>query len=200
LKFCSRCAAPLEERIPPGEDRPRKVCPACGFVHYLNPVPVVGTVVERGAEILLCRRAIEPGRGAWTVPAGFLELGEGAAEGARRETREEACADVELVAPLAILDLPLPGQCYTLYRARLTAPRVAAGEESLEVGFVHPDDIPWDELAFPVVACALRLLLEDRAGPHPHLHTGVLRWSGQGSRFDEAHYELEDHQRFPLRH
>ncbi len=198
LKFCSACASELEERIPAGDDRPRKVCTQCGHVHYRNPLVVVGCIVERDDEILLCRRAIEPAYGLWTTPAGFLELGEGTAAGARRETLEEAGADVEITAPHAHLDLPHLGQTYSLFRGRLRAPTVAAGVESLECAFVRLGAIPWDELAFPAVHIALQLLIEDREQSTPHFHSAILEWNRQGSGYDVSNYVLSDHIRSPL--
>lgn len=184
--------------MPDGDDRPRRVCPACGRVHYVNPVMVVGCIVERGDEILMCRRAIEPALGLWTMPAGFLELGEGMLAGARRETLEEAGADVEILAPHAFLDLPHIGQAYALFRGRLRSPAIRAGAESLEVAFVRLADIPWDELAFPAVHFALALLAADRRQAVAHVHSAVVRWSGSGSRFDARSYTLEEHLRLPL--
>ena len=139
----------------------REVCAACGSVRYRNPTTVVGCVVEEAGRVLLCRRAIEPGHGLWTLPAGFLELDEGLVEGARRETREEACVEVDVRAPHAFLDMPHIGQGYALFRARLRpgeTPR--AGDETLETAFVAAEDLPWAELAFPSVSIALRLWAE----------------------------------------
>ncbi len=198
LRFCNACGGGLEDRVPEGDDRVRKICTACGRVHYRNPLVVVGCIVERGDEILLCRRAIEPARGLWTLPAGFLELGEGTLAGARRETLEEAGADVDVVAPLAFLDLPHIGQSYALFRARLRAPEIHAGVESLEVKFVHADAIPWDELAFPAVHFALDLWRDDRRRAAPFVHTAVVCWTGSGSRFDARNYALADHIRLPV--
>lgn len=198
VKFCSYCATQLEERIPDGDDRPRPCCPSCGYVHYTNPVTVVGCLVERGDEILLCRRAIEPSLGLWTVPAGYLELGEGLLVGARRETMEEAGADVEIVAPHSFLDLPHIGQTYALFRARLKSPSIEAGKESLEVEFCPPDQIKWAELAFPAVHFALELLLDDRKRNCTRLHMAQLIWSGSGTRFDARNYSLKEHLRAPL--
>lgn len=198
MKFCSQCATALVERVPEGDDRLRLVCTNCGWIHYQNPLVVVGCVVERGDEVLLCRRAIEPSRGRWTIPAGFLELGEGTLAGARRETFEEAGARVEILAPHSYLDLPHIGQTYAVFRARLLEPGFAAGHESLEVGFFGVDRIPWDQLAFPAVHFALRLLLDDRRGRVAHLHTAQLVWNGSGSRFDARGYDLREHLRVPL--
>jgi ADP-ribose/FAD diphosphatase len=184
--------------VPPGDDRPRRVCTRCNHVHYQNPIVVVGCLVERDGEILLCRRAIEPAHGRWTVPAGFLELGETLAAGAVRETMEEACADVEVVAPHSFLDLTHIGQSYAMFRARMLRPGFAAGEESLECRFVAMAEIPWRELAFPAVYYALRLRLQDIDGGARHVHHGRLRWSGEGSRFDATNYVIEEHLRTPL--
>ena len=198
MKFCSHCAAELEERVPPGDDRARKVCAACGSVHYQNPVVVVGCVVERDDEILLCRRAIEPARGRWTLPAGFLEIGEGMHAGARRETYEEARADVEIVAPHAHIDLPHIGQAYALFRARLREPEVGVGPESLEVAFFGLDAMPWDELAFPAVYFALEFLVKDRRDGAVNFHSGVLEWGGEGSRFSPSAYAVTEYLRVPF--
>jgi ADP-ribose/FAD diphosphatase len=167
-------------------------------VHYQNPLVVVGCLVERDGEILLCRRAIEPARGRWTVPAGFLELGETLVAGAVRETLEEAGARVEVMAPHSFLDLTHIGQTYAMFRARMLEPGFAAGEESLECRFVATAEIPWRELAFPAVYYALRLRLQDIDAGARHVHHGRLRWIGEGSRFDAANYVIEEHLRTPL--
>jgi ADP-ribose/FAD diphosphatase len=202
MKFCPQCGAPLARRVPPGDDRERAVCTACDLVHFENPKVVAGCLVEHEGGLLLCRRAIEPQGGLWTVPAGFLELREGLVEGARRETREEALADVEILAPHAYLDLPHIGQTYALFRARLRTPergpRFAPGAESLAVELFDPDELPWDELAFPVVHHALKLWLADRAAGRRHVHLGVVKWNGDGSRFDATNCELLDHLGVPL--
>ena len=109
-KFCSQCGAPVTSRVPEGEDREREVCPVCNFIHYRNPIPVVGCVPEYEGRILLCRRAIDPRLGYWTVPAGFMELDETLEEAALRETREEACAEVRLGELFSIVDVPRAGQ------------------------------------------------------------------------------------------
>lgn len=168
MKFCSACAQPLERRVPAGEDRERHVCPACGRVHYENPRVVVGALATWEGKVLLCRRAIEPRRGFWTLPAGFLELAESTAEGARREAWEEARARIEITDLLALYDLGHIDQVQVFFRARLLDPAVAPGPESLEVGLFAWEQIPWAELAFPSVRRALeyqRGLPE--AGPFP---------------------------------
>jgi ADP-ribose pyrophosphatase YjhB (NUDIX family) len=141
--------------IPDGDDRERLVCPDCGYVAYQNPLVVVGSVAMWQDRILLCRRAIEPCRGAWTLPAGFMELNETAAEGAIREAWEEARAEIAIEALLAIYDIPRISQLHLFYRARLLSPEIAPGPESLEVMLVPWEEIPWPQLAFPTVRWAL---------------------------------------------
>lgn len=143
-------------RTPGGDDHERRVCDHCGFVDYENPKIVVGSVVRSDGQILLCRRAIEPRAGFWTIPAGYLELNETPEEGARREAREEAGADLALGGLLAIYSVARISQVQLIYRATLARPGVAPGTESLEARLFAWDDIPWDELAFPSVHWALR--------------------------------------------
>lgn len=147
---------PRERRIPEGDDKHRLVCPECDFIAYENPKIVVGSVVCDGDRILICKRAIEPRRGFWTLPAGYLELNESPEEGAKREAREEACANIELEGLLAVYSIVHISQVQLFYRARLSTPELAPGPESLEVRLVRWDEIPWDELAFPSVHWALR--------------------------------------------
>lgn len=186
MSHCSRCGARTQRQIPAGEDREREVCPACGEIHYVNPKMVVGCIIEHEGRVLLCKRAIEPRLGYWTVPAGFLELGESAMAGAVRETHEEAGARVRVVAPYAHLDVPHIGQIYLIYRATFVEPTFAAGPESLDVRLVPPDEIPWSEIAFPVVRYSLEFLVDDlRRGSFRTHHGVVVR--------DERGYALEDH-------
>ncbi len=131
------------------------MCPDCGFVAYENPKVVVGAVVTAGERFLLCRRAIEPRRGFWTLPAGFMELGETPEEGARREAREEATAEIEIDALLGVYTIQRKGQVQLIFRARLASPEIAAGPESEAVALLGWDEIPWGELAFPSVRWAL---------------------------------------------
>lgn len=148
-------AMAFSSRVPHGDSLPRDICDRCGFIDYVNPKVVVGSVVMHDGRIMLCRRAIEPRMGYWTLPAGFLELGESVEDGARREAREEANADIELTDLLAVYSIPRIAQVQIMYRARLARAEFSAGEESLEVGLFEWDDIPWDELAFPSVHWAL---------------------------------------------
>jgi ADP-ribose pyrophosphatase YjhB (NUDIX family) len=161
----SAATANFVRRIPEGEDRERLTCADCGFVAYENPKIVTGSVVEVDGRILLCRRAIEPRRGFWTIPAGYMELGETVEEGARREAREEACADIALDGVLALYSIARIGQVQVMFRARLATPGFAAGAESLEVRLFAWDEIPWQELAFPSVHWVLNAWKE--AGPGP---------------------------------
>jgi ADP-ribose pyrophosphatase YjhB (NUDIX family) len=167
MRFCPSCGAALERRVPPGDDRERHVCPACGTVHYLNPKVVVGSVCVRGDRLLLCRRAIPPRRGYWTIPAGYLELGESAEAGALREAWEEARARIELEGLMAVYSVERIGQIQLLYRARLLHDDVAAGPESLEVRLLRWEEIPWPELAFPTVAWILEHAQQLRGRPGP---------------------------------
>ncbi|MBU6373063.1 MAG: NUDIX domain-containing protein [Alphaproteobacteria bacterium] len=153
---------------PEGDDRQRQVCGTCGFINYVNPKIVVGSVVTHGDKILFCRRAIEPRRGFWTLPAGFMEEGETVEEGAMREAREEACATIEIDGLLAVYSIPRISQVQLMFRARLVDSAVAPGPESLEVALLGWDEIPWSELAFPSVKWALeqhRAMLAGATGP-----------------------------------
>lgn len=149
-------AGPRLRTIPPGEDRERLVCPECQYIAYENPKIVVGSIVTDDAgRILLCRRAIEPRKGYWTLPAGYMELSETTEQGAAREAREEACAEIAIEGLLAIYNIPRISQVQLIYRARLANPAIAAGPESLEVAMFAWEDIPWDDLAFPSVSWSL---------------------------------------------
>ncbi|MEO8145778.1 MAG: NUDIX hydrolase [Betaproteobacteria bacterium] len=163
MKFCPDCAAPLLKRVPPGDSMPRSVCDACGSVHYQNPKLVVGTVPEWEGRILLCRRAIEPRYGYWTLPAGFMENGETTGEGAARETLEEAGARVELLAAFSMISVPYVNQVHVFYRARLLDLDFEAGVESLEVALVEEARVPWKDIAFRTVGLTLKHWFADRA-------------------------------------
>lgn len=168
IRFCRLCGSPVEQHIPPMEDRHRAVCPSCGYVDYVNPVNVVGTIPVwdeggEGERILLCRRNIEPRLGYWTLPAGFLELGETIAEGAARETWEEAGGRVELLGLFSALDVVRAGQVHLFHRARLLDLDLAPGPETIENLLVPVEDIPWEDLAFRTVRRTLELWVADRA-------------------------------------
>ena len=152
-------------RTPDGEDRERLTCADCGFVAYENPKIVTGSVVLVDGKVMLCRRAIEPRRGFWTIPAGYMELGETVEEAAIREAREEACAEIAIEGVLAIYSIARIGQVQVLFRAHLARPGFAADAESLDVRLFEWDEIPWDELAFPSVHWVLNAWREAGAGP-----------------------------------
>jgi ADP-ribose pyrophosphatase YjhB (NUDIX family) len=160
MRFCSQCGAPVELKRPAGDTYDRHVCPACGVIHYRNPKLVVGSVCTWQDRVLLCRRAIEPRAGFWTVPAGYLELGESTEDGARREALEEACARIDITALLAVYNVVRIGQVHMFYRAHLIDPEVAAGDETLELDLFEWTAIPWPELAFPSVQWVLHRALE----------------------------------------
>ena len=160
-----RLLGPCTRQIPAGDSRERLVCVDCGFINYENPKIVLGSVATWDGRILLCKRSIEPRLGYWTLPAGYMELGETAPEGAVREAREEANASIEIDQLLAVYSIPRIGQVQLMYRARLLSPDVSAGEETEAVGLFTWDAIPWDQLAFPSVGWALRHYAETRDEP-----------------------------------
>ena len=163
MKFCSTCGSPnLALRIPDGDTLPRQVCGACGTIHYQNPKIVVGCLPEWEDRVLLCRRAIEPRYGLWTLPAGFLENGETLMNGALRETLEEADARVELGALYTVISLPQINQVYMMFRSRLLDLGFGPGTESLEVRLFDESEIPWETLAFRTIARTLRNFFLDR--------------------------------------
>jgi len=162
IKHCNACGTLVVHRIPDGDSRMRAVCPSCGHIQYENPKIVAGCIPVYGDRILMCKRAIEPRYGLWTLPAGFMELNETAAEGAAREALEEANAKVEVEGLYTVFSLPHISQVYMMFRARLLDPDVSPGIESLEVKLVTQDEIPWDSLAFAMVKRTLDFFLEDR--------------------------------------
>lgn len=164
MKFCSNCANPVSFIVPPGDNRQRFCCSACNSIHYQNPRAVVGTLPVLGERVLLCKRAIEPRYGYWTLPAGFMENGETTAEGASRETLEEAGARVELQGLYSLIDVPHVDQIHLFFRARLLNTDFDPGTESLEVKLFDESQIPWDNIAFRTVSQTLRWFFEDRAG------------------------------------
>jgi len=174
VNFCSVCGAKVTLRVPPGDSLRRHVCDNCNTVHYRNPLVVVGTIPEWEDQILLCRRAIEPRHGLWTLPAGFMELGETTAQAALRETMEEAKARVDLGEVFALLSVPHVDQVHIFYRARLLDRRFAAGEETLEVGLFRESEIPWKEIAFRTVSAALRHFYADRKAGAMRFHSGEI--------------------------
>ena len=162
MNFCSHCGARVARRIPPGDNVPRYVCDACGTIHYQNPKIVAGCVPDHQGRILLCRRAIEPRLGYWTVPAGFMENRETVQQAAARESLEEAHADVQIGSLLAIVHVLEARQVHIFFRATLPRAEFAISPEILEVGLFPEGDIPWTEIAFPSIEFALRSFFEDR--------------------------------------
>jgi ADP-ribose pyrophosphatase YjhB (NUDIX family) len=163
MKFCSNCAAAVVKRVPPGDSLPRWVCDACGEIHYQNPRLVVGAIPEYEGRVLLCRRAIEPRYGYWTLPAGFMENDETTGQAAERETLEEAGARIALTEPFTMISVPYVNQVHLFYRARLLDLEFKPGEESLEVALYEEARIPWPEIAFRTVAATLRHWFADRS-------------------------------------
>jgi ADP-ribose pyrophosphatase YjhB (NUDIX family) len=168
FKHCPTCGAAVDYRIPADDNRERAVCPSCHGIHYQNPLNVVGTlpVWEADGRVLLCRRAIEPRHGLWTLPAGFMGLGETTAEGALRETHEEAGADVEMGSLYSLLNVVRVGQVHLFYLARLRSPEFNPGPESLEARLFAEHEIPWDDIAFKTTRETLRAYFDDRRAGH----------------------------------
>ena len=175
MKFCSQCGAPVTRRVPAGDTLERHVCDACQAIHYQNPRMVVGCIVEWKDRILLCRRGIEPRHGLWTVPAGYLEVGETLEQGAQRETLEEASARVEIGPLYAIYNIPHISQVYLLFRARLLDERVRPGAETLEVALYDEAEIPWNQLAFATVRNTLQHYYSDRRRGGFEFHMGTIK-------------------------
>ena len=174
LLFCSACGAKVNLLTPADDNRERHVCPACNTVHYVNPKIVLGTIPVWEDKILLCRRAIEPRHGYWTLPAGFMEVNETTHEGAARETLEEAGARVKLGAPFTIFDVKHVHQVHMFFRADLLDTAFDPGPESLEVALFSEADIPWADLAFKTVSKTLELFFADRKAGQYQLHSGDL--------------------------
>jgi len=162
MSFCIRCGNATALAVPDGDNLPRHICGTCGHIHYDNPRMIVGCIATWEDRILLCRRAIEPRLGYWTLPAGFMENGETTAEAARRETLEEAGAQVDIDAAFALVSIAHINQVHLFYRGRMPSPACAAGEESLEVGLFRADEIPWEALSFRSVRLCLEQFLADR--------------------------------------
>jgi len=174
MKFCSNCGTAVTLKIPPGDSLPRHVCDACGTIHYQNPKMIVGCIAEWENRILLCRRAIEPRHGLWTVPAGFMENGETTAQGAARETLEEANARVEVGPLYAMYNIPHINQVYILFRARLLDLDFSAGAETLEARLVDEAEVPWESIAFATVRNTLTHYYADRKAGEYRFHLGTI--------------------------
>jgi ADP-ribose pyrophosphatase YjhB (NUDIX family) len=162
MNFCSHCGSPVKLVVPPGDDRLRHVCHTCGTVHYQNPKIVVGCIPQWEDRILMCRRNIEPQKGLWTLPAGYLESGETVTDGARRETWEETGAVVEDLLPYLMFDITYFSQIYLMFRARMQEPEFKVTAESAEVTLMREEEIPWDRIAFRAIENTLRRFFRDR--------------------------------------
>jgi len=174
MNFCSACGSPLSVRVPAGDSLPRHMCDVCGAIHYRNPRLVVGSLPVWQDSVLLCRRAIEPRHGKWTLPAGFMENGESVAEAAIRETLEEACARIELLEMYSVVSVPYINQVHVIYRAQLLDLNFSAGVETLELRLFAEHEIPWNEIAFRSISIALRHYFKDRQTSQFGLHTESL--------------------------
>jgi len=175
MNFCSNCGADVHWRIPVGDNLPRYICDSCNTIHYQNPKVVAGCIPEWEDKILLCKRAIEPKYGLWTLPAGFMENNETTAEAASRETLEEANAQVDTLSLYALFDIPHISQVYLIYRARMINLQFTPGQESLEVALYKEEEIPWDQLAFPVIAETLRRYFNDKNNNAFSFHVGKIQ-------------------------
>ena len=176
MRFCSSCGHEVETAVPPGDNRPRHCCPSCNTIHYQNPKMVIGTIPVWEDKVLLCRRAIEPRYGYWTLPAGFMENGESTGEGATRETIEEAGAKIMLGEPFSIIDVPQIEQIHMFFQAEMVDPTLDPGPETLEAGLFAEHEIPWDSLAFRTVSQTLKWFFEDRRLGRFSLHTDTIRY------------------------
>ncbi len=174
LNFCSKCGVSLNFRMPPGDDRPRYICDNCQTIHYQNPKMVVGAIPVWENKVLLCRRAIEPQYGKWTLPAGYLENGETVAEGAIRETREEAGAAIDIVQPFTLFSLTFVSHIYLMFYAHLIDPNFSPGEESLSVRLFTEAEVPWEEIAFAVIEETLKHFYADRNKGRFSFHMGDI--------------------------
>lgn len=195
INFCQLCGGPTKHEIPDGEEKERAICTLCRRISYENPKMVVGCLIEHDNKILLCKRNIQPSFGLWTLPAGYLEIGESASEGAVRETWEEAGAKVEVLSPFAQLDIPLIGQTYIIFLAKLITPHFSPGPESLECRLFALDDIPYESLSFSSMLVTLNLYIEDIKVGKPKFHYGIIN-KRPGTSPSEIHaYTLDYHLR-----
>ncbi|RDX61324.1 Nudix hydrolase 23, chloroplastic [Mucuna pruriens] len=188
IKFCQWCGGSTKHDIPEGEEKLRAICTACGKIAYQNPKMVVGCLIEHDNKVLLCKRSIQP-----TLPAGYLEIGESAVEGAIRETREEANADVEVISPFAQLDIPLIGQTYMIFLAKLKKPHFSPGPESSACQLFPLDDIPFNSLSFSSMVVTLSLYVEDIKAGKLKFHYGTIKKRPGTSPSDIRAYTLDHH-------
>jgi len=191
VRYCNVCAHPVEYRVPDGDHLPRHLCPSCGHIQYFNPRIIVGCIAEwEDGRILMCRRDIEPRRGLWTFPAGFMEQGETTAQGAARETLEESQAEVEVGGLVSVINVPYVSQVYMVHRGRLRHPHHGPTPESSETRLMRENEIPWDEIAFPTVWHSLKFYLADRASGLTQIHT--LDLASRPRRLDQQEVSTGD--------
>ncbi len=181
MRYCNQCGAKVTGKIPAGDNRLRYVCVSCEEIHYQNPKIVTGCIPEYEGKVLLCKRAIEPRYGYWTLPAGFMELEETSHEAALRETLEEANARVAVSELYAVFNLPHVSQVYMMYRSQLLDLDFSAGEESLEVKLFAENEIPWDDIAFTTIKYTLKFFFQDQRNKKFSLHTGDISKQSDGT-------------------
>ena len=179
MKYCSHCGHPVTQRIPENDNLPRYICDHCGAIHYQNPKIITGCLPiwennDAENQILLCRRAIEPRYGLWTLPAGFMENAETLEQAAERESIEEANANIDSLQLYTVISLPHVNQIYVMYRAQLCDKNFYPGAESLEVELFNEQDIPWDRLAFHTIHFTLEKYFQDRKQNHYPVHTHTI--------------------------
>ena len=173
MNFCSACGNAITQQIPAGDNRLRDVCDDCGMIHYSNPNNVCGAILTWKGKILLCKRAIEPRSGFWTLPAGFMENGETIAQAAARESMEEANAEAQSLRLFGVFSLPHISQIYLMFQGELKTDQIFPGTESLQTELFEVDDIPWDELAFPVITHCLNLYIDHPENKSVHTATAI---------------------------
>lgn len=192
MKYCSECGAQVTLEIPTGDNRPRYICSQCETIHYSNPKIVAGCIPVWQDKILLCKRAIEPQHGLWTLPAGFMENDESTVEAAMRETMEEAGANVEVRDLYTMISLVHINQVYMMFLADMTNTEFAAGEESLEVDLFDESEIPWDQIAFPVIEETMRLFFADRSSGNFKTRIGEMTVINREKRQFNSRYLTEE--------
>ena len=171
MKYCNQCGHSLQQKVPEGDNRLRAVCNHCNTIHYINPKIVAGTIPVHQSKILLCKRAIEPRFGLWTLPAGFMEMQETTTQAAIRETWEEAVARVKIDGIYTMISVPHIGQVHIFFRATIADGKFGVGNESLATSLFSEEDIPWNEIAFPTVKKTLKHFFEDRKNNTFPVHT-----------------------------
>ncbi len=181
MHFCTACGQRTQEKIPLGDQQLREVCSECGTIHYVNPKVICGALALWEGKVLLCRRAIEPRYGLWTLPAGYMELFETMEQGSARETREEALAEVDIEQLYCMYNIPRIGQIYVLFKAQIIDGQFGAGEETLESRLFSEEEIPWDQLAFPSVERTLKHYFADLKQQHFPMHLETI-----GTRIDHT--------------